>query len=158
MQLAGTGYRIPLADLHEAFLDSAEIRARILEFVQEQALSLSQLAACHRLHDAEERLSRWLLMVKDRVNSDVIDLTQEFLAEMLGSRRTTVTLAAGVLQRSGLIEYTRGRVRILDRDKLEQAACDCYQVVKALHHKLYLVPNSNDGMRDGHASRSVPRV
>jgi CRP-like cAMP-binding protein len=145
MQAEGTALRIPFVDLHIAFRDSHEIRERILEFVQVQALSSSQISACHRLHDAEERLSRWLLMVRDRVNSDILGLTQEFLAEMLGSRRTTVTLVAGVLQSSGLIEYRRGRVRIQDRERLEEAACSCYPLLRDLSVNLYANP-----LRDGH--------
>ena len=114
-----------------------EIRDRTLEFVQEQAVSLSQLAGCNRLHESEERLSRWLLMAQDRTGTDVLDFTQEFLGMMLGSRRTTVTLIAGVLQRSGLIEYRRGRVTILDREGLEATACDCYKITKELYRGLY---------------------
>jgi CRP-like cAMP-binding protein len=141
MQLEGGAYRIPVVELRRAFEELREIRERILEFAQEQALSLGQIAGCHRLHDSEERLARWLLMVQDRSTEKVLGLTQEFLAEMLGSRRTTVTIAAGILQRSGLIEYNRGRVRILDREKLEEAACGCYQIVKTLQKNLYTRPS-----------------
>jgi CRP-like cAMP-binding protein len=88
--------------------------------------------ACNRLHEAEPRLARWLLMLRDRLNQDSIALTQEFLADMLGSRRTTVTAAAGTLQRNGLIAYQRGRLRILDHAGLEQAACECYEVIRKL--------------------------
>jgi CRP-like cAMP-binding protein len=88
--------------------------------------------ACNRLHEVEARLARWLLMLQDRVQDDALLITQEFLAEMLGSRRTTVTMAAGVLQRIGLIEYQRGRVHILDRERLESAACECYPVIRKL--------------------------
>jgi CRP-like cAMP-binding protein len=137
IQLEATALRIPLRQLQEAFRSSEEIRDRVLEFVQNQALSLGQLAGCHRLHEAEERLARWLLMAQDRVQSDELNFTQEFLAMMLGSRRTTVTVVAGDLQDKGLIDYRRGRVRILDRKALEGAACDCYQIIKRLHLNLY---------------------
>ena len=137
MQLDGTALKIPFSELNKAFRSSEEIRDRILEFIQEQALSLSQLAGCNRFHESEERLARWLLMVQDRTQSDVLNLTQEFLAMMLGSQRSTVTLVAGSLQRSGLIEYQRGRVKILNRANLEAAACDCYQVTKHLYANLY---------------------
>jgi CRP-like cAMP-binding protein len=137
IQLTGTGLRIPLADLREAFRTSEEVRDRVLEFVQHQALSVSQIAGCNRLHGAEERLARWLLMFRDRVDTDTLQLTQEFLAEMLGSQRTTVTMVAGALQRSGLIEYRRGHVRIVSRENLEEAACDCYQVLRKLFASLY---------------------
>jgi CRP-like cAMP-binding protein len=137
IQLEATALRIPLRHLQKAFRSSEEIRDRVLEFVQSQALSLGQLAGCHRLHEAEERLARWLLMAQDRVQSDDLYFTQEFLAMMLGSRRTTVTVVAGELQRRGLIEYRRGHVKILDRKALEAAACDCYQIIKQLYVDLY---------------------
>jgi CRP-like cAMP-binding protein len=137
MQLEGTGRRISLSELRKAFRSSPEIHDRLLEFVQEQALSLGQIAGCHRLHEAEERLARWLLMAQDRTESDVLNFTQEFLAMMLGARRTTVTMVAGAMQQSGLIEYRRGRVKILSRENLEAAACDCYQVIKQLYASLY---------------------
>jgi CRP-like cAMP-binding protein len=137
IQLEATALRIPFPKLQKAFQSSEEIRDRVLEFVQTQALSLGQLAGCHRLHEAEERLARWLLMAQDRVQSDDLNFTQEFLAMMLGARRTTVTMVAGALQRSGLIEYRRGRVKILDRESLEAAACDCYKVTKQLYVNLY---------------------
>jgi CRP-like cAMP-binding protein len=137
IQLEATALRIPYPKLQKAFQGSEEIRDRILEFVQTQATSLGQLAGCHRLHEAEERLARWLLMAQDRVQSDELNFTQEFLAMMLGARRTTVTVVAGALQRSGLIEYRRGRVKILDRESLEAAACDCYKVTQQLYVNLY---------------------
>jgi CRP-like cAMP-binding protein len=140
MQLEGSGLRISLSDLRKAFGTSEEIRERILEFLQEQAMCLSQIAGCHRLHEAEQRLARWLLMVQDCSQSDVLILTQEFLGMMLGSRRTTVSAAAGELQGAGLIEYQRGRIKILDRPRLEAAACDCYPVAKLLYVGLYSQP------------------
>jgi CRP-like cAMP-binding protein len=143
IQLEATAFRIPLGRLLQVFRSSEEIRDRVLEFVQSQAVSLSQLAGCHRLHEAEERLARWLLMARDRVQSDDLYFTQEFLAMMLGSRRTTVTAVAGELQRKGLIEYRRGHVKILNREALETAACDCYPIIKKLYVDLYqqeLVP------------------
>ena len=137
VQLDGTALRIPFPELRKAYRSSEEIRDRILEFVQEQALITSQIAGCNRLHEAEERLARWLLMAQDRTQSDVLNFTQEFLATMLGARRTTVTLIAGALQRAGLIEYQRGHVKIIDRLNMEAAACDCYQISKRLHDELY---------------------
>ncbi|MDQ2833962.1 MAG: Crp/Fnr family transcriptional regulator [Acidobacteriota bacterium] len=137
IQIEATALRIPFPKLQKAFRASEEIRVRLLEFVQAQAVSLGQLAGCHRLHEAEQRLSRWLLEAHDRVQSDELTLTQEFLAMMLGSRRTTVTAVAGSLQRSGLIEHSRGRVKILDRKKLEATACPCYKVTQHLLTNLY---------------------
>ena len=104
----------------------------ILGQVQAAGLVMMQLSACNRLHEVEERLARWLLMIQDRLGSDHFYLTQEFLAEMIGARRTTVTLAAGSLQRSGLIGYKRGNIHILDRERMEAAACECYPIVRRL--------------------------
>jgi CRP-like cAMP-binding protein len=140
IQLTATALRIRLDDLRTAFRNTEETRDRLLEFVQEQSLSLSQLAACNRLHEQEERLARWLLMVQDRTESDVLVITQEFLAQMLGAKRTTVTVVAGALQQSGLIEYTRGRIRILDRARLEAQACGCYKLMKRFRDGLYKRP------------------
>lgn len=137
IQLSGSALKIAYPKLQQLFLTSEEIRARILEFVQEKIFSLSQLATCNRLHNAEERLARWLLMVDDCIQSDTIDLTQEFLAQMLGAQRTTVTMVAGTLQRAGLIEYKRGTLHIVNRTQLEAAACDCYGVIKKLYSNLY---------------------
>jgi CRP-like cAMP-binding protein len=137
MQLEGSGLRISLQELKTIFESSHEIRTRMLEMLQEQVSTLSQIAGCHRLHEAEPRLARWLLMAQDRTQSEVLHFTQEFLAEMLGSQRTTVTVIAGDLQRSGLIEYSRGKVRILNRAGLEAAACDCYGVIRELYLNLY---------------------
>lgn len=132
MQLGGTALRMPFADLVSEFANVQVLREGIQHSMQAQALILGQLVACNRLHEVEERLARWLLMLQDRVQDDVLLITQEFLAEMLGSRRTTVTMAAGALQRIGLIEYQRGRVHILDRERLESAACECYPVIRKL--------------------------
>ena len=134
MQIAGTGLRMKFSDFEHQFVHSEQILRPTLRFVQYQSLVLGQVAACNRLHEVEERLSRWLLMVADRVAEPELRLTQEFLAQMLGSRRSTVTLVAGALQRSGLIDYSRGHVRILDRPGLENLACECYEVTRdALH-------------------------
>jgi CRP-like cAMP-binding protein len=153
IQLSGSALKMPFPKLQQMFRTSEEIRMRILEFVQEQTLSLSQLATCNRLHNAEQRLARWLLMVEDCIQSDKINLTQEFLAQMLGAQRTTVTMVAGELQRSGLIEYKRGTVHILNRRDLEAAACDCYGVTKKLYCNLY--KNSSIGRMNGSAGANA---
>jgi CRP-like cAMP-binding protein len=132
MQMGGTALRMPFADLTSEWETLQPLRDAIQRSMQTQALILGQLVACNRLHEVEERLARWLLMLQDRTQEDVLLITQEFLADMLGSRRTTVTLAAGTLQRIGLIEYQRGRVHILDRERLESAACECYPVIRKL--------------------------
>jgi CRP-like cAMP-binding protein len=155
VQSEATALRISLTDLRKAFRESEEIRDRVLEFLQAQVYSLGQIAACHRLHNAEERLARWLLMVRDRVQSDTLVLTQEFLGQMLGSRRSTVNLVAGTLQRSGLLEYSRGRVRILNGEGLESVACGCYQVIRNINGKLYSGPIPNGATVDGSRSHSI---
>jgi CRP-like cAMP-binding protein len=137
MQMEGTGVRIRLDDLKNLFHTNIEFRQRILEFVQQQAVTLEQIAACNKLHEAEERLARWLLMARDRAGSDTMTMTQEFLADMLGTRRTTVTLVAGSLQRRGLIDYRRAKITIINREGLEQASCDCYRVIKDAMSRLY---------------------
>lgn len=137
IQIAGSALRIEFAELQKEFATYQPLRVLVLEAVQNQGLILSQLAACNRFHEVEERLARWLLMVQDRLGDDKFYLTQEFLAEMLGARRTTVTLAAGSLQRSGLIEYRRGHITILDREGMESVACECYKIVRDLEKNLY---------------------
>jgi CRP-like cAMP-binding protein len=132
MQIAGTALRLPFADLVKETERLLPLREGIQKSIRTQALILGQLVACNRLHEVEERLARWLLMLQDRIQEEVLLVTQEFLAEMLGSRRTTVTMGAGALQRIGLIEYQRGRVHILDRERLEGAACECYPVIREL--------------------------
>jgi CRP-like cAMP-binding protein len=89
----------------------------------------AQHAACNRLHALEARCARWLLMTHDRVDGDVLALKQQFLAEMLGVHRPAVTLAAGALQKAGVIRYTRGKVTVLDRLALERASCECYRII-----------------------------
>jgi Crp-like helix-turn-helix domain len=125
------------AVLQAAFDSSDEIRKRILEFVQEQAIMTGQIAGCNRLHGAEERLVRWLLMAQDRTHTDILKFTHEYLAEMIGTQRTTMTVLAGDLQARGLISYSRGSIRILNREALEAITCDCYAISKRLYTNLY---------------------
>ena len=144
VQLEGSAYRVPFSTVRNEYRNSEETRDRILEFVQQQAICTAQIAACNRLHEAEERLARWLLMAQDCTQSDMLQFTQEFLGMMLGSRRTTVTLVAGVLHRAGLIDYQRGRVKVRDREHLESAACDCYGTLKQLNLDLYRSSRPSD--------------
>jgi hypothetical protein len=102
---------------------------RLNRYSQELGMQAMQVAACNRLHEVPERLARWLLMSQDRIGGDRVPLTQEFLAHMLGTRRASVTVGAGILQKAGLITYTRGAVTIVNRRNLEDAACECYQVI-----------------------------
>ena len=137
MQVSGTALRVSFRALQQDFAQYADLQKLLLRHVQYQSLVLAQLAACNRLHEVEERLARWLVMVEARINERVIHITHEFLGDMLGTRRSTVTLVAGVLQRSGLIEHSRGQVRILDQQGLEDAACECFGVIQKLFLNLY---------------------
>jgi len=137
IQIEGSALRMPFKDLQKEFHENEELRECVLQTVQSQGAILGQLAACNRLHEAEERLARWFLMVRDRIENDTFYLTQEFLAVMLGSRRTTVTAAAGALQRKGLIRYSRGRIHIVDPAGLEKEACECYATVREIYQNFY---------------------
>jgi CRP-like cAMP-binding protein len=137
IQMEATALRMPFKELQKEFLENEDVRENVLQCVQSQGFILGQLTACNRLHEAEERMARWLLMVRDRVESDTYFLTQEFLANMLGARRTTVTAAAGALQRRGFIKYSRGRIKIVDSKGLENAACECYKTVRNLYLDFY---------------------
>ena len=115
MQIAGSGFRINRQDLKDGFERPGELRQHLLKYIQAFLVQTAQTAACNRLHNIEERLSRWLLACRDRMQSDRLQLTHDFLGQMLGAPRTTVTLAAGLLHRAGMIDYTRGVVTIQDR-------------------------------------------
>jgi CRP-like cAMP-binding protein len=128
IQVAGKGLKIGADHFHSALLKSADLRAVVGHHTEALLAQLVRTVACNAMHAAEARLCRWLLMVRDRVDSDIIQLTQEFLGQMLGVQRTTVTLVARSLQTAGLIRYRRGYIEILDRDGLEEAACDCYEI------------------------------
>jgi CRP-like cAMP-binding protein len=132
VQVAGSALRIPFRVIQKEAQAAGPLLRGILEFVQRHNFALTQIAACNGLHEIEARLARWLLMVEDRVESPKFDLTQEFLSTMLGTRRTSVTLAAGKLQQKGLIEYRRGHIHILDHAKLQSTACECYPIVRDL--------------------------
>ena len=140
MQVEGAGLRMRFKQFEQEFFSSPTLHRRILEHVQHDSLVLTQLSACNRLHEVEERMARWLLMVADRLESPELPLTQEFLSEMLGTRRSTVTITAGTLQRGGLIRYGRGHIQILDREGLQDTACECYPVVQKLYRNLYRQP------------------
>ena len=140
MQIPGAGLRVPLKALRTLFTENEEFRIRVLQFQQSQINIASQLSACNKLHEAEARLARWLLMTSDRAKTDVLTLTQEFLSQMLGTQRTTVALVAGVLQRSGYIDYRRGTVHIRDREGLSAIACGCYAITRNIVENLYKVP------------------
>ncbi len=136
VQVEGLAARLPLAQLEVAFATSPAIRGLLLRYVQALLGQAMQFAACNALHVAEARFCRWLLMLRDRVGTDTLNLTHEFLAEMLGVQRPTVTLIARTLQSAGLIRYRRGLVEIVDRAGLEEASCECYGTVRANYARL----------------------
>ena len=130
-QVAGHALRLEASMFAEMLAHSGPLQTLIDRYTQALFGQIAQAAACNRIHSSEERLSRWLLMSQDRVGSDDFTITQEFLAQMLGARRSTVSVSAGILQRAGLIRYTRGHVTIIDRAGLEAVSCECYAVIKA---------------------------
>lgn len=137
MQISGTALRMEFSAFEKQFNSDSEVRRGVMNYAQYQSLLLSQIAGCNRLHDVEARLARWLLMIQDRTAMTILKLTQEFLGQMIGSERTTVSAVAGALQARGLINYSRGNVRILDPNGLEKAACECYPITRKLLKGLY---------------------
>jgi CRP-like cAMP-binding protein len=129
-QVAGHGLSLDASVFLEWVERSRTFETLVERYTQALFSQIAQAAACNRLHSSEERLSRWLLMSQDRVGSDSFMITQEFLGQMLGARRSTVSVSAGILQRAGLIRYTRGHVTIVDRGGLEAVSCECYGVIK----------------------------
>jgi CRP-like cAMP-binding protein len=129
-QADATAYRCGAEVLSVLASRCPDLVRQLHRFGQTLAMQTTQIAACNRLHDVEERLARWILMSQDRIRSDKLPLTQEFLAQMLGTRRSSVTIAAGILQKAGMISYTRGSVTILSRQKLTDAACACYETMQ----------------------------
>jgi CRP-like cAMP-binding protein len=129
VEIPGKGMRIRTTVLLEEFRRSGPFHDLLLRYIHSLILQISQSAACNRFHSIEQRLCRWLLIAHDRVDSNTLHLTQEALSHMLGSNRTNVTAAAASLKSAGLIEYHRGSIRILDQDKLEKTACECYRAV-----------------------------
>jgi CRP-like cAMP-binding protein len=138
MQMAGGGLRIRSEVFRDVLQDAPTLRSELSRFALMHGLQVAQLAACNRLHEVEQRLARWLLMCQDRVDSKLLPLTHEFLAQMLGTGRPSVSLAAGALENAGLIENLRGSVKILNRKSLEDTACECYGVIQHLNGGLGL--------------------
>jgi len=130
VQIKGTALRVDSDAFAVLLRECPRFERKLQQFSQIMAMQATQIAACNRLHEVEARLARWLLMSADRVGSASLGLTQEVLGQMLGTRRSSVTVAAGVLQKAGLISYTRGDVRIVQRAKLERAACECYGLMQ----------------------------
>lgn len=143
-QVRGRAIRIPADFFRDLAASDKAFRQHLDRYLQAYVNMLGQLAACNRLHSINERCSRWLLMTRDRVDSDDVPLTQEFLAMMLGTGRSGVAIAAATLQKAGFIKYSHGIIKILNRPGLEESACECYEVARAQF----------DGLLRPHAVRS----
>jgi len=140
VQGAGDALRMASAPFRADFDRTPALQQVLYRYTFALMAQISQTAACNRFHDAEQRLARWLLMTRDRVGSDHFELTQEFLAHMLGVRRVGITEAAGHLKRRKLIAYSRGQMHILNAIGLRRASCSCYQVVNAVFDRARLTP------------------
>jgi CRP-like cAMP-binding protein len=131
VQIAGDVLRIKASVLKAEFDRGGYLQALLLRYVQALFTQVSQHAVCNRLHNLEERLARWLLSVQDCLQRDEFTMTQEYITEMLGSRRSGVTIAAGLLQKEGIIHYRRGNITILNRQRLEESCCECYSLIRS---------------------------
>jgi CRP-like cAMP-binding protein len=136
VQSAGQGYRLDASLMMQEFNRSGPVLHLLLRYTQALITQMAQTAVCNRHHSLDQQLCRWLLLSLDRLQSNDLVMTQELIANMLGVRREGVTEAAGQLQKAGLIRYQRGRITVLDRDKLEGRACECYAVVKKEYDRL----------------------
>lgn len=130
VQSAGYAYRLPRRRVEEEFKRHGELMMLMLRYTQATITQISQTAVCNRKHEIDEQLCRWLLLSLDRLSHDHLTMTQEFIASMLGVRREGVTQAASNLQEQGVISYSRGKIKVIDRAKLEELSCECYGVVK----------------------------
>jgi len=138
VQIAGDGFRMMGNSLERILRSAPKLQMILNRHTGLQGMQVAQTAACNRLHNIQERLSRWLLMTQDRVDSAVLPITHDFIATMMGTDRSTVSLAASILQNKGIIEYVRGAVKIVNRRKLEKSACECYGVIQQFEDDLGL--------------------
>jgi hypothetical protein len=129
-QIAGSGFAAKLELARLEFARGGIFQLLALRYVQAQLVQAMQSAGCNSRHNFEQRLARWLLICADRARTDTFALSQEYLTDMLGATRSTVSIAASALKAAGLIDYVRGTVRILDASSLEERACECYRVIK----------------------------
>jgi CRP-like cAMP-binding protein len=136
VQVAGDALKISAERLKEEFNRSTEMRGVMLKYTQAFVAQISQNVACNRTHNLDERCARWLLEVRERIESDELPLTHEFIAQMLGVRRAGVSEAAGRLRERGLIDYTRGHIHVIDAQMLEATSCECYMVLKEEYDRL----------------------
>ena len=138
MQIEGEGFRIGVDALEPLLPTSPHLQTLLHRYAAIHGMQVAQTAGCNRLHDLQQRLSRWLLLTQDRVGSGLLRITHDFLATMLGTDRPSVSLAAGLLQKKRIIEYAHGSVRILNRKKLESSACECYAIIQQFNGELAL--------------------
>ncbi len=138
IQITGDGFRVEVVALQNILESAPHLQLILSRYGVFQGMQVAQTAACNRLHNIQQRLARWLLMTQDRVDAESLPITHDFLATMLGTDRPSVSTAAGVLQKKKIIEYTRGAVRIVNRKKLEGAACECYGVIQQYNGQLGL--------------------
>ena len=138
VQIAGDGFRIVGNALERILRSAPQLQMILSRHTGLQGMQVAQTAACNRLHDIQQRLSRWLLMTQDRVDSGVLPITHDFIATMMGTDRSTVSLAAAALQKKAIIEYVRGAVKVVNRRKLEKSACECYNVIRQFEDDLGL--------------------
>ncbi len=134
VQMPGEALRIRSEVVEVVLPDAPRLQQLLNRYLLLQGMQIAQVAACNRLHEIEQRLARWLLMSHDRSIGDSFPITHDLLSQMLGSGRPSVTVAAGALQRAGIIEYTRGMVKVLSRSALEGAACECYEAIQRIGH------------------------
>lgn len=130
IQIPGHGRRISTASIRREFESDADLRRPLLVFLRKLSVQVSYTALCNRLHTIEQRLARWLLMSHDRVEGDLLPLTHEYLAIMLGASRVSVSLTAAGFQHLELIKYSRGSITMLDRNAMEEYVCECYHVTQ----------------------------
>lgn len=142
VQIPGSAIALSASILQSEFDRKGALHSLLLLYTQAFIAQLSQTAACNRFHPIEERLARWLLQSQDFSRSSTLQLTQDFLSSMLGTRRASITVAAGALQQAGLIRYNRGHIDILNREALESAACECYNTVKTEYDRLLNISTS----------------
>lgn len=136
VQIGGPAFKVRASVLLSEFSKGGALQRTLLRYVQAFLSQVSQIAVCNRVHSAEKRLCRWLLLTQDRAKTDHLSLTQEFIANLLGTRRESVTIAAARLQDAGLIHYSRGNIHVLNRAGVELAACECYRTVTSEYERL----------------------
>jgi CRP-like cAMP-binding protein len=155
-QIPGSGFRIHSGSVRNILDRTPHLHMLLSRYAVLQGLQIAQMAACNRLHNVEQRLARWLLMVQDRIASESLRITHEFLATMLGTDRPSVSLAAGHLQKKEIIRYRRGTLKIISRKKLDACACECYGVMQQVTAGQFLL--SPTGRQSALESRAAPKV